>query len=137
MLREQPDEVLVRVASRRCLGTLRALRAGVDLSDSADQAPGPVNCTLNMAKSGVYCALLSLADGAVMANSGAYRPIEVICREGSIANCRAPARRRGAPSDSDFAVRLPADRRSSRTSRRAERTPCPVRARNGSWPAPS
>lgn len=63
----------------------------VDLSESADQAPGPVNCTLNMAKSGVYCALLSLADGAVMANSGAYRPIEVVSRPGSITNCRMPA----------------------------------------------
>ncbi len=63
----------------------------VDLSGSADQAPGPVNCTLNMAKSGVYCALLSLADGAVMANSGAYRPIDVISRPGSITACRMPA----------------------------------------------
>ena len=77
-------EVVARV-------TVAGDRCAVDLSDSADQAPGPVNCTLNMAKSGVYCALLSLTDGAVMANSGAYRPIEVICREGSIANCRAPA----------------------------------------------
>lgn len=63
----------------------------VDLSESADQVPGPVNCTLNMAKSGVYCALLSLADGAVMANSGAYRPITVVARQGSICNCRMPA----------------------------------------------
>lgn len=63
----------------------------VDLSESADQAPGPVNCTLNMSKSAVYCALLSLADGTVMANSGAYRPIDVICRSGSIANCQSPA----------------------------------------------
>ncbi|MEM1159812.1 MAG: hydantoinase B/oxoprolinase family protein [Pseudomonadota bacterium] len=63
----------------------------VDLSDSADQAPGPVNCTLNMARSGVYCALLSLADGAVMANSGAYRPITITCRPGAITNCTAPA----------------------------------------------
>ncbi len=63
----------------------------VDLSGSADQAPGPVNCTLNMARSAVYCALLSLGGGRVMANSGAYRPIEVICRRGSIANCTAPA----------------------------------------------
>jgi N-methylhydantoinase B len=65
--------------------------ARVDLSGSADQAPGPVNCTLNMSKSAVYCALLSLADGRVMANSGAYRPIEVLCRDGAIANCRHPA----------------------------------------------
>jgi len=63
----------------------------VDLSESADQAPGPVNCTLNMARSGVYCALLSAADGAVMANSGAYRPIKVVSRPGSIVSCREPA----------------------------------------------
>ncbi len=63
----------------------------VDLSESAEQAPGPVNCTLNMARSGVYCALLSVAEGRAMANSGAYRPIEVICRPGSIVNCLEPA----------------------------------------------
>lgn len=66
-------------------------RCRVDLSDSADQVPGPVNCTLAMTKSAVYCALLSLGEGAVMANSGAYRPIEVVCRPGAIANCSAPA----------------------------------------------
>lgn len=75
------------VASVRIVGD----HCVVDLSESADQAPGPVNCTLNMSKSAAYCALLSLADGAVMANSGAYRPIDVICRDGSIANCTAPA----------------------------------------------
>ena len=63
----------------------------VDLSKSADQAPGPVNCTLNMARSGVYCALLCAADGKAMANSGAYRPIEVVCRSGSIVNCLPPS----------------------------------------------
>jgi len=71
--------------------TITGETARVDLSESADQAPGPVNCTLNMSKSAVYCALLSLADGRVMANSGAYRPIEVVCRAGAIANCRHPA----------------------------------------------
>jgi len=63
----------------------------VDLSASADQVPGPVNCTLNMARSGVYCALLSVAEGRAMANSGAYRPIDVICRQGSIVSCTEPA----------------------------------------------
>lgn len=65
--------------------------ARVDLSASADQAPGPVNCTLNMARSGVYCALLSMGGGDVMANSGAYRPIEITARPGSIVNCTSPA----------------------------------------------
>ncbi len=63
----------------------------VDLSGSADQAPGPVNCTLNMTSSGVYCALLCLGEGSVMANSGAYVPIEIVCRPGSIVSCSAPA----------------------------------------------
>ena len=71
--------------------TISGDTASVDLSGSADQAPGPVNCTLNMSKSAVYCAFLSLADGTVMANSGAYRPIEVMCRAGAIANCKHPA----------------------------------------------
>ena len=70
---------------------IRGDRAVVDLSDSADQAPGPVNCTLNMARSGVYCALLSMGGGDVMANSGAYRPIEITARPGSIVSCDAPA----------------------------------------------
>ena len=72
----------VRIAGDQC---------SVDLSGSADQTPGPVNCTLNMAKSGVYCALLCVAEGSAMANSGAYRPIEVICRPGSIVNCQPPS----------------------------------------------
>lgn len=71
--------------------TIKGDACTVDLSGSADQAPGPVNCTLNMARSGVYCALLCLGEGKVMANSGAYAPIEVICRPGSIVNCTAPA----------------------------------------------
>lgn len=63
----------------------------VDLSGSAEQAPGPVNCTLNMARSGVYCALLSMGGGDVMANSGAYRPIDITARPGSIVSCNPPA----------------------------------------------
>ena len=71
--------------------TVAGEHCNVDLSESADQTPGPVNCTLNMARSAVYCALLSVADGRVMANSGAYRPISVVCRSGSIVNCEEPA----------------------------------------------
>ncbi|MEM0989883.1 MAG: hydantoinase B/oxoprolinase family protein [Pseudomonadota bacterium] len=74
-----------------CTVEIRGETAHIDLSDSADQAAGPVNCTLNMARSGVYCALLCLAEGKVMANSGAYRPIQVTCRPGAITNCQEPA----------------------------------------------
>lgn len=71
--------------------TIEGDHCTADLSESADQAPGPVNCTLNMARSGVYCALLSVAEGRAMANSGAYRPITVLSRQGSIVNCSPPA----------------------------------------------
>ncbi len=71
--------------------TIDGDRAIVDLSGSAAQAPGPVNCTLNMAKSGVYCAILMAAGGAVMANTGAYRPIEIIATPGTIVSAEPPA----------------------------------------------
>lgn len=71
--------------------TIAGERAVVDLTGSADQAPGPVNCTLNMAKSGVYCALLMAAGGDVMANTGAYRPIEIVAEPGSIVSAESPA----------------------------------------------
>lgn len=65
--------------------------AEIDLSGSSDQAPGPVNCTLNMARSGVYCALLMAAGGTVMANTGAYRPVTIKSRPGAIVSANAPA----------------------------------------------
>jgi len=70
---------------------VHADQCAVDLSDSAEQAPGPVNCTLNMARSAVYCALLTIAEGRAMPNSGAYRPISVVSMPGTIVNCLAPA----------------------------------------------
>jgi N-methylhydantoinase B len=71
--------------------TIDGEQARIDLSGSADQAPGPVNCTLNMAKSGVYCALLMAAGGKAMANTGAYRPIEIVARPGAIVSAESPA----------------------------------------------
>jgi N-methylhydantoinase B len=71
--------------------TINGDTATVDLSGSSAQVPGPVNCTLNMAKSGVYCALLMAAGGDVMANTGAYRPIEIIAESGTIVSAQSPA----------------------------------------------
>ena len=65
--------------------------AKVDLSASGPQAAGPVNCTLNMSKSAVYCAFMCAAGLEVPANSGAYRPVEITAREGTICNALPPA----------------------------------------------
>lgn len=74
-----------------CAVTIAGERCKVDFSGSSPQAAGPVNCTLNMTASGIYCALAMLADGQVMANSGAYRAIEITAEEGTVVAARAPA----------------------------------------------
>ena len=74
-----------------CAVTIAGERCTVDFTGSSPQAAGPVNCTLNMTASGIYCALAMLADGKVMANSGAYRAIEITAEEGTVVSARAPA----------------------------------------------
>jgi len=71
--------------------TIRGEAATVDFTGSSPQAAGSVNCTLNMSKSAVYFALMSAAGGNFAANSGCYRPIEVIAPLGTVVNCRHPA----------------------------------------------
>lgn len=71
--------------------TIQDDRATVDFTGSSPQAAGSVNCTLNMSKSAVYFAVMSAAGGDFSANSGCYRPIEVIAPLGTVVNCRHPA----------------------------------------------
>ncbi|MGY9054886.1 MAG: hydantoinase B/oxoprolinase family protein [Alphaproteobacteria bacterium] len=75
----------------QCAVTIAGDTCNVDFSGSSPQAAGPVNCTLNMTASGIYCALTMLADGTVMANSGAYRPITIKAEDGTIVAARSPA----------------------------------------------
>ncbi len=74
-----------------CAVTIAGDEAVVDFTGSSPQAVGPVNCTLNMTASGIYCAFAMLADGKVMANSGAYRAISIKAEEGTVVSARAPA----------------------------------------------
>ena len=63
----------------------------IDLSGSSPQAKGPINCTLNMSRSAVICAVLMSIGKDVPANAGCYRPITVTAPAGSIVNARSPA----------------------------------------------
>ena len=63
----------------------------VDLSGSAPQQTGPVNCTLAMTNCAVFYAVMASADVPVIPNAGCYRPIRTIAPEGSVVNCRHPA----------------------------------------------
>ena len=63
----------------------------VDLTGSSGQTRGPVNCTLNMTRSAVICAILMSIGSEVPANAGCYRPISISAPEGTVVNARHPA----------------------------------------------
>jgi len=61
-----------------------------DFTESDPQAPHVLNCTYGVTASGVYNAIFHFADNDVPHNDGAYRPITVIARPGSIVNVIHP-----------------------------------------------
>jgi N-methylhydantoinase B len=71
---------------------LRATIAGeeleLDFSGSADQHTGNLNCPEAVTRSACYFAVRVLTDPDLPANAGAYRPIRVLARAGSILNAR-------------------------------------------------
>lgn len=71
--------------------TVRPGAITIDFNGSADQAEGSINCTFNITRCCVYYAVMAAVGGDIPANSGCYRPIEVIAPKGSITNCDYPA----------------------------------------------
>ncbi len=61
-----------------------------DFTESDPQAAHVLNCTYGVTASGVYNAIFHFADNDVPHNDGAYRPITVIARPGSIVNVVHP-----------------------------------------------
>jgi N-methylhydantoinase B len=62
-----------------------------DFTGSHPQVPGPVNCTRTGLHVGTRAAFKALADPAIQANEGCFRPIKVICPDGTIFSCTRPA----------------------------------------------
>ena len=63
----------------------------LDFSESDNQVRGPINCRPSLAASCSYYAVKSLVDPDLPANGGAYRPIKVKTRPGSILEAQYPA----------------------------------------------
>ena len=63
----------------------------LDFSGSADQHEGNLNCPLPVTLSACYFALRVLTDPDVPPCAGAYRPLRVAAREGSVLNARPGA----------------------------------------------
>ena len=66
-------------------------RAIVDLTQSADQVGGCVNCPQAVARSAVYYCFACLLEQGVPLNGGCFRNIEVITRPGSVVHALYPA----------------------------------------------
>ena len=62
----------------------------LDFSGTDDAVRGPLNCRLPSVAACVYYVLKAVLDPDLPANAGAYRPIEIITREGSILSATYP-----------------------------------------------
>jgi N-methylhydantoinase B len=62
-----------------------------DFSESDDEVEGPLNCGIASVSACVYFAFKSVAGADLPANAGAYRPLQVVVREGSLFSPRYPA----------------------------------------------
>lgn len=82
--RETPLKIDVRM-------TVSGDTLHIDLSGSSPQAQGPVNCTRNMAASGVFCGILMAIGSEIPANAGCYVPVTIEAPEGRCINARSPA----------------------------------------------
>lgn len=74
-----------------CLVTIAEDRARVDFSACADQLPGCLNAVRAITLSAVAYVFRCLAPEELPGNAGSLRPIEVVTRPGSLADCRFPA----------------------------------------------
>ena len=62
-----------------------------DFTGSHAQVPGPINCTWSGLVSGVRTVFKAITDPAEPATDGWFRPLTIICPEGSIFNAIRPA----------------------------------------------
>jgi N-methylhydantoinase B len=71
--------------------TVSGDRLTLDVSGTAPQHQGNLNCPLAVTKSACYFAIRVLTDPDIPPSAGAYRPVEVIAPEGCLLNARSPA----------------------------------------------
>lgn len=63
----------------------------VDFTGSDPQRRAPINATLSSTESATYFVILAIADPAIPANYGVYRPIRITAPEGTVVNALPPA----------------------------------------------
>lgn len=71
--------------------TLRDGNMLADFTGTDPQAPGPINSSRTALGTAVRCALKAITDPDLPANGGCFRPIEIICPEGTLVSAQSPA----------------------------------------------
>ena len=71
--------------------TVKQGRVIVDLSQTADAVPGPINCPRAVACSAAYYCFSCLMDPAAPLNQGCFSVIDVVTRPGSLVDARYPS----------------------------------------------
>jgi N-methylhydantoinase B len=66
-------------------------RLTVDFTGSSKQVAGPVNAVLAVTASATFFAVRAATDPTIPANSGCYRPIDIVAPAGTIVNATEPA----------------------------------------------
>jgi 5-oxoprolinase (ATP-hydrolysing) len=84
------DGFTVRPVPIRVKLTVSGSDVIVDLSDSSDMVRGALNSTRSFAQASVYQPILAAVESDVPLTSGAFRPIKVITRPGSVAHVVMP-----------------------------------------------
>lgn len=62
-----------------------------DYSGTAKQVRGGINCPLAVTYNSTWFTVKAITDPSIPINQGCYRPIKVICPEGTLLNCTYPA----------------------------------------------
>jgi N-methylhydantoinase B len=71
--------------------TVDGSRMIFDYTGSAAQVRGGVNCPFSVLCNSTWFTVKAITDPAIPINQGCYRPVEIICPEGTVLNCTYPA----------------------------------------------
>jgi len=75
----------------QCTVTIGNDRITADFTGTSKQAQGPINCAYTGLITGARCLFKAVTNTEIPANGGCFRPLEVICPEGTVISATSPA----------------------------------------------
>jgi N-methylhydantoinase B len=71
--------------------TVAGSKMTFDYTGTASQVRGGVNCPFSVLCNSTWFTVKAITDPSIPINQGCYRPVEIICPEGTVRNCTYPA----------------------------------------------